>query len=73
MLRGGRLHRLREVGGALEVHEAGDVLPRGLECAIGTGNVGRYDEAIALAAKGELGLPPEQAVLAPALKQIADM
>ena len=41
----------------------------GLECAIGTGNVGRYDEAIALAAKGELGLPPEQAVLAPALKQ----
>ena len=39
----------------------------GLECAIGTGNVGRYDEAIALAARGELGLPPEQAVLAPAL------
>ena len=40
----------------------------GLECAIGTGNVGRYDEAIELAARGELGLPPEQAVLAPALQ-----
>ncbi len=41
----------------------------GLECAIGTGNVGRYDEAEALAAKGELGLPPRLAVLAPALKR----
>ncbi|MCB1229697.1 MAG: sulfatase-like hydrolase/transferase [Verrucomicrobiae bacterium] len=40
----------------------------GMECAIGTGNVGRYDEAIALAAKGELGLPADYAVLAPALK-----
>lgn len=42
----------------------------GLECAIGTGNVGRYDEAIALAAKGELGLPADQAVLAPALAKV---
>ena len=42
----------------------------GLECAIGTGNVGRYDEAEALAAKGELGLPAEYAVLAPALKGV---
>lgn len=40
----------------------------GLECAIGTGNVGRYDEAIALAEKNDLGLPAEQATLAPALK-----
>ena len=29
----------------------------GLECAIGVGNVGRYDEAEWLAARGELGLP----------------
>ena len=35
----------------------------GLECAIGTGNVGRYDDAIRLAHKGELGLPAEQAVI----------
>jgi len=40
----------------------------GMECAIGTGNVGRYDEAIALAEQGELGLPARLAVLAPALK-----
>jgi arylsulfatase A len=40
----------------------------GMECAIGTGNVGRYDEAEALAAEGELGLPPQLAVLAPSLK-----
>ncbi|MFT4692307.1 MAG: arylsulfatase A-like enzyme [Limisphaerales bacterium] len=39
----------------------------GLECAIGTGNVGRYDEAIRLAGKHALGLPASQAVLAPAL------
>lgn len=45
----------------------------GLECAIGTGNVGRYDEAIALAEKGELGLPAEFAVLAPALKSAGYM
>lgn len=40
----------------------------GMECAIGTGNVGRYDEAIALAKEGDLGLPARLAVLAPALK-----
>ncbi len=39
----------------------------GLECAIGTGNVGRYDDAIALAEAGNLGLPANQAVLAPGL------
>lgn len=43
----------------------------GMECAIGTGNVGRYDDAIALARRGELGLPPDMAVLAPALKSAA--
>ncbi|MHB8897424.1 MAG: sulfatase family protein [Thermoguttaceae bacterium] len=41
----------------------------GLECALGTGNVGRYDDAIALANKHQLGLPPDQSVLAPLLKQ----
>src|SRR5947207_3891265 len=40
----------------------------GLECAIGLGNVGRYDDAIRLANPHELGLPPEQSVLARALK-----
>lgn len=35
----------------------------GLECAIGTGNVGRYDDAIRLAARHELGLPAKQAVI----------
>ena len=29
----------------------------GLECAIGSGNVGRYSEALALSERGELGLP----------------
>lgn len=41
----------------------------GLECAIGTGNVGRYDDAIRLAGKHDLGLPSDMAVLAPALKK----
>jgi N-acetylgalactosamine-6-sulfatase len=41
----------------------------GLECALGTGNVGRYDDAIALAEKHELGLPPKESVLGPLLKQ----
>ena len=41
----------------------------GLECAIGTGNVGRYDDAIRLAEKNDLGLPADMAVLAPALKK----
>lgn len=40
----------------------------GMECAIGTGNVGRYDDAIRLAKMGELGLPPAFATLAPGLK-----
>lgn len=40
----------------------------GMECAIGTGNVGRYDDAIALAERGQLGLPARLAMLAPALK-----
>jgi len=35
----------------------------GLECAIGTGNVGRYDDAIRLADKRELGLPADQTVI----------
>jgi N-acetylgalactosamine-6-sulfatase len=39
----------------------------GLECALGTGNVGRYDEAIALAEKNQLGLPPEESILVPLL------
>lgn len=41
----------------------------GMECAIGTGNVGRYDDATRLAQVGDLGLPPSHAVLAPKLKQ----
>lgn len=41
----------------------------GLECAIGTGNVGRYDDAIRLAQQDELGLPPELSVIPAALKQ----
>jgi len=40
----------------------------GLECAIGTGNVGRYDDAIRLRETRDLGLPADLAVLAPALK-----
>ena len=40
----------------------------GMECAIGTGNVGRYDDAIRLAEKSDLGLPAEYARLAPGLK-----
>ena len=39
----------------------------GLECAIGTGNVGRYDDAIRLAKERQLGLPAKQAVLPSAL------
>ncbi len=41
----------------------------GMECAIGTGNVGRYDDATRLAQAGDLGLPPSHAVLAPKLKK----
>lgn len=40
----------------------------GMECPIGTGNVGRYDEAIRLRARNDLGLPPRMALLAPGLK-----
>lgn len=35
----------------------------GLECAIGTGNVGRYDDAIRLAQQRELGLPAEHTLI----------
>ncbi|NQU24121.1 MAG: sulfatase-like hydrolase/transferase [Candidatus Nealsonbacteria bacterium] len=35
----------------------------GMECAIGTGNVGRYDDAIRLAENHDLGLPSQQNVL----------
>ena len=41
----------------------------GLECAIGTGNVGRYDDAVRLANNHDLGLPPEQNVLIRGLKK----
>jgi len=41
----------------------------GLECAIGVGNVGRYDDAIRLAARGELGLPATEPTIAQLLKQ----
>lgn len=41
----------------------------GLECAIGTGNVGRYDDAVRLANRHDLGLPPQQNVLIRGLKK----
>ncbi len=41
----------------------------GLECAIGIGNVGRYDEAEWLQKRGELGLPRTEATLATMLKK----
>jgi arylsulfatase A-like enzyme len=40
----------------------------GLECAIGVGNVGRYDDAIRLAEKHELGLPVQETSIARMLK-----
>lgn len=40
----------------------------GLECAIGVGNVGRYDEAEWLAGRGELGLPTSEFTMPRALK-----
>ena len=40
----------------------------GLECAIGTGNVGRYDDAIRLAQAHDLGLPVEETSIARMLK-----
>jgi len=41
----------------------------GMECAIGTGNVGRYDDAIRLRKSNDLGLPAEQSVLASSLRK----
>lgn len=41
----------------------------GLECAIGSGHVGRYDDAIRLRAKNQLGLPPEESTLIHSLKR----
>jgi N-acetylgalactosamine-6-sulfatase len=40
----------------------------GLECAIGAGNIGRYDEAQWLAGQHELGLPAEDCTLPMTLK-----
>lgn len=40
----------------------------GLECAIGIGSVGRYDDAIRLAKMEELGLPPSETSIARLLK-----
>jgi N-acetylgalactosamine-6-sulfatase len=41
----------------------------GLECAIGVGNVGRYDEAEWLAGRGELGLPQTETSIAAMLRK----
>ncbi len=41
----------------------------GLECAIGTGNVGRYDDAIRLRETNDLGLPASIPTLPAALKK----
>lgn len=40
----------------------------GLECALGTGNVGRYDDAIRLRETNDLGLPAEEISIACILK-----
>ncbi len=40
----------------------------GLECALGSGNVGRYDDAIWLADQRQLGLPPQESILIHSLK-----
>lgn len=40
----------------------------GLECAIGLDNVGRYDEAVWLQERGELGLPASESTLPKLLK-----
>lgn len=42
----------------------------GLECAIGTGNVGRYDDAIRLRETNDLGLPTSQPTIARMLKDV---
>ncbi len=41
----------------------------GLECAIGTGNVGRYDDAIRLRETDDLGLPVEETCIARMIKE----
>ena len=41
----------------------------GLECAIGSGNVGRYDDAIRLRATHDLGLPVAETSIAQVLKK----
>ncbi len=41
----------------------------GLECAIGIGNVGRYDDAVRLRETNDLGLPAEHRTLARLLKE----
>jgi len=41
----------------------------GLECAIGIGHTGRYDDAIRLCAQGELGLPVSETSIARLLKE----
>lgn len=41
----------------------------GLECAIGTGNVGLYDEAVWLQQRGELGLPASEITIAEMLRR----
>jgi arylsulfatase A-like enzyme len=41
----------------------------GLECALGSGNVGRYDDAIWLAGRKQLGLPPGESTLIWSLKK----
>jgi arylsulfatase A-like enzyme len=42
----------------------------GLECAIGVNNIGRYDEAAWLQARGELGLPASERTLAARLRRL---
>lgn len=42
----------------------------GLECAIGIGNVGRYDDAIRLAQQHELGLPTSEPSIVRILKDV---
>ncbi|MFC2112449.1 sulfatase [Bacteroidota bacterium] len=41
----------------------------GLDCAIGAGNVGRYDEAMWLSDRTELGLPVDESTLINSLKE----
>ncbi|MFN7933286.1 MAG: sulfatase-like hydrolase/transferase [Bryobacteraceae bacterium] len=41
----------------------------GMECALGVGNVGRYDEAIWLRERNQMGLPHEETTIARMLKQ----